>query len=71
MINEESTWARMAAVVTTPGGTASFTFEGAAHSSRVVNGADAAYQDVVSGITASYTVLPEALKENLVIAKQS
>jgi RHS repeat-associated protein len=55
-------------VVVTAAGTTSFTIEGAASVARVVNGSDATYQDVLSGVTIDYSVIPEGLKESLIIA---
>lgn len=58
-------------MVQTAGGSATFILEGRSHTSRVVNGSNATYQDVMTGVTASYTVLPEGLKESLVLANRT
>ncbi len=51
----------------TPAGITTFTLEGSAASVRTVSGSQATYAGVLSGVDAVYAVIPEGLKESLVI----
>lgn len=57
-------------VVSSASGTTTFSLEGAAHSARTISGSQASYADIVNGVSASYSILPEGLKENLVISSR-